>query len=95
MPLAVIYSFDMESPQECCLNEILRVGRKITYEKDNFIPAYVLWRVRLLLNVWGGGILNGGSWELEKCADVHSSLKEIKPGVNYTGLEPSQWLLHY
>lgn len=66
MPLAVIYSFDMESPQECCLNEILRVGRKITYEKDNFIPAYVLWRVRLLLNVWGGGILNGGSWELEK-----------------------------
>lgn len=48
-PLDVIYSSDMESPQECCLNEILRVGRKITYERDHFVPAYGLWIMKLLL----------------------------------------------
>ena len=36
-----------------------------------------------------------GSWELEKCADAHSSQEEIKLGVNYTGLKPSQFLHHY
>lgn len=61
MPLAVICSSDMESPQECCLNEILRVGWKITYGRNNFVPAYGLWIVRLLLNIWGGGVRNGES----------------------------------
>lgn len=64
VPLAVIYNSGMESPQECCLNEILRVGQKITYERNNFVSAYGLWIVRLLLNIWGGGVGNGeaGNW---------------------------------
>lgn len=39
--------------------KFLRVGRKITYERNNFVPAYGLWIVRLLLNIWGGGVRNG------------------------------------